>query len=149
MSSAERCRRASAVDVDGGSGCRHGDRFREPARCELCVDAGREGTRDLDPLPDVWTEARSCEGDGVGARTKILDAVLPAAVRDDGADLFNQRGALRLDGDVRKRGARRVMHHAGNRLGECATGHAHGTCEENRERPARMHKHYRRLKPHV
>ena len=94
-----------------------------------------------DPVPYVWTEARSCEGDGVGARTKILDAVLAAAVRDDGADLFNQRGALRLDGDVRKRGARRVMHHAGNRLCECAAGNARSQCEENRERPTSMHEH--------
>ena len=50
------------------------------ARRELCVDAGRERARDLDPLLHVRTEALSCKGDGVDARTKILDAVLAAAV---------------------------------------------------------------------
>ena len=115
--------------------------FRDRARRELSVDAGRERARDLDPFPHVRTEALSYEGDGVNARPKILDPVLAAAIRDDGADLFNQRGALGLDGDVRKCGARRVMHNASNRLCECPAGNARSQCEEKSERPTSRHEH--------
>jgi hypothetical protein len=112
----------------------------------LRVDAGRERARDLDPFPQVRTEALSYEGDCVYARPKILDPVLTAAIRDDGADLFNQRGALGLDGDVRKGGARRVMHNASNRLRECPTGNARSQCEEKSERPTSTHEHFSLLK---
>ncbi len=38
---------------------------------------------------------------------------------------------------------------AGNCLRECAAGNARSQCEENRERPTSMRKHYRRLKQQV
>jgi hypothetical protein len=118
------------VNIDGGSGCRYRDGFRDGARLELCVDAGGERARDLDPFPQVRTEALSYERDGVNAGPKILDAVLAAAIRDNGTDFFNQRGTLGLDGDTRKCAARRVMHNASNHLCECPAGNARSHREE-------------------
>jgi hypothetical protein len=91
------------------------------------------------PFPHVRTEALSGEGDCVRARPKILDAVLAAAIGANGADLFNQRGALRLDGDVSKGGAGRVMHSTGDRLCECHARNARSPCDENSEHPTRTH----------
>ena len=54
----QRGRRGGIVDVDGGSGRRHRDRFRELARGESGVDAGREGARDPDPIPSHRTYGR-------------------------------------------------------------------------------------------
>ena len=44
-----------------------------------------------------------------------------------------------LDGDVRKCGARRVLHHASNRLCERQAGSARSTCDEKRDRPPGTH----------
>ena len=49
------------------------------------------------------------EGDRVDARAQIHEAVLAAAVRDDGASLLDERRALRLDRHARQHRAGGVL----------------------------------------
>jgi hypothetical protein len=79
-------------------------------RLALCVstigdDDGGKHAGEFNAFALERRKPRQRERHGVTAWTQVLDAVLPGAVGDRGADFFDQRRAARFDGDARQHGA--------------------------------------------
>ena len=103
-----------ALHVDDRRFARHRDCFFQRADFQLAVHRRDEVSRELDAFALDGAEARQRERHRIGARPQIHDAVLARIVADHRADLFDQNGACRFDGDAWQHRARRVFHDAGN-----------------------------------
>ncbi len=91
-----------ALHVDDGGGAGDGDSLLQPAHAHVGVHRRSEGPGQLDALTPERAETRECEGDAVGSRAQIFDAVLAGAVGDGGTDLFYECGTGRFDRHARQ-----------------------------------------------
>jgi hypothetical protein len=108
-----------------------GNRLLDRADRQLCVDGRRERTGQLDRVTPDRVEPREREGDGVGSRPKLDDAVVAGAVGHGDARFFDQRRAGRFDGDTGQHGARRIPHDPGDaRLSVCGGRHRKQTSDQ-------------------
>ena len=101
---------ADVLNVHDRAGARYRDRLLERAHAHLGVGRCGEPCRQLNPFPLERTEAGKDERDRIGPRPQVDNLVVALVVRDDGANLFNQRWAGRFYRDPGQHAARRVSH---------------------------------------
>ena len=133
-------------DVHHGSLPRNSDRLLDASHFHLAIHGRGKPRAQRDPAPDEGAEARQRERDGVHTGPQIDDAVEALAVRDDGADLFDQGRAGGFNGDAGQHRARSVSDDAGNvagfRLRPCDSRqgqHAEHHDDATREGPESHH----------
>ena len=95
------------------------DRFFERPDVQLCIHCRGEPRGQLDALTPDRREAGQGELHGVGARPQIGNPVLARRVRDDRADLFNERGTGGFHCHAGQHPARDVSHHTRDVAGAC------------------------------
>ena len=103
-----------ALDVNDRRFAGDCDRLFEGADSQLDADGGDEITTQRDALTFDGVETGQRERQGVGAGTKIDDAILTCVVADDRARAFNQDGTCRFNSDTRQHRAGRIPDDTGD-----------------------------------
>ena len=103
-----------ALDVDDRRFAGDRDRLFERADSQIGVDRGDEVAAQLDAFALHRVETGQRERHGVGAGTKIDDAILTGVVADDRAVLLDQDGTGRFNRDARQHRAGRILDDAGD-----------------------------------
>ena len=91
---------SNVPDVHHRGDTRDGDGLLERSHLQLAIHRRREARRELEAFSLDRAEARQGERDGVDAGPQIDDSVQPLAVRDDGADPFDESGTRGLHRDA-------------------------------------------------
>ena len=104
------------LQVDDRRFTRDRDALRQGAHAQLGVDRRDAAAGEFHSLAHDRRKALHREGDRVGPRRQAGDLILPAAIGDGRAGLFDERRTRRLHGDTGQHGAGRVAHGASQRL---------------------------------
>ena len=107
----------------------HRDGFCEGTHAHFGVDGRDAAAGQLHALAHDGGKAGKREGDRVGAGRQVGDLILPVAVGDGRAGLFDERWTRCLDGDTGQNGAGGIAHGAGESLGR-----SQPTCEKSETR---------------
>ena len=103
-----------ALDVNDRRFAGDCDRLFKRANSQLDADRGDEVATQLDALTFDGVETGQRERHGVGAGTKIDDAILTGVVADDRARAFNQDGTCRFNRNTRQYRAGRIPDDTGD-----------------------------------
>ena len=112
---ADRGLTSDALRVDDGRLAADRDGFRDAAHLQVGVDRRVETAGQLDVLAPDRAEPGQRERHRILARQQVDDAVLPRAVSDSRARLFDEHRARGFHGDAGQHGAGGVLDHAADR----------------------------------
>ena len=132
---------ARALDVHDRRFAGDRDGLFERADSQLGADRGDEVATQLDALAFHGVETGQRERHGIGAGTKIDDAILTGVVADDRARALDQDGTCGFNRDTRQHRAGGIPDHAcDGGLREAAAGRSK-TDQEGRHRSPRENTH--------